>query len=162
MEEKRDSMADAYYIGLMQSTGYREKDLKKPVIGIVNSWNDVNPGHKPFRELAGYVKEGVWAAGGAPAEFTVPAPCDGMAQLIGMQYILPQRDLIAASVEAMAKAHAFLAGRDFVVPEDVAAVFPDVCAHRLILSAKARMMEEKAKNILAEILKSVDMPVLKA
>lgn len=121
MEEKRDSMADAYYIGLMQSTGYREKDLKKPVIGIVNSWNDVNPGHKPFRELAGYVKEGVWAAGGAPAEFTVPAPCDGMAQLIGMQYILPQRDLIAASVEAMAKAHAFdglvfLCSCDKIVP----------------------------------------------
>lgn len=62
----------------------------------------------------------------------------------------------------MAKAHAFLAGRDYVVPEDVAAVFPDVCAHRLILSAKARMMEEKAENILSEILKSVDMPVLKA
>ena len=62
----------------------------------------------------------------------------------------------------MAKAHAFLAGRDFVVPEDVAMVFPDVCAHRLILSAKARMMEEKAENILSEILKSVDMPVLKA
>lgn len=62
----------------------------------------------------------------------------------------------------MAKAHAFLAGRDFVVPEDVASVFPDVCAHRLILSAKARMMEEKAENILAEILKSVNMPVLKA
>ena len=62
----------------------------------------------------------------------------------------------------MAKAHAFLAGRDFVVPEDIASVFPDVCAHRLILSAKARMMEEKAENILAEILKSVDMPVLKA
>ena len=62
----------------------------------------------------------------------------------------------------MSKAHAFLSGRDYVVPEDVAAVFPDVCAHRLILSAKARMMEEKAENILAEILKSVDMPVLKA
>lgn len=62
----------------------------------------------------------------------------------------------------MAKAHAFLAGRDYAVPEDVAVVFPDVCAHRLILSAKARMMEEKAENILAEILKSVDMPVLKA
>ena len=62
----------------------------------------------------------------------------------------------------MAKAHAFLAGRDYAMPEDVAAVFPDVCAHRLILSAKARMMEEKAENILAEILKSVDMPVLKA
>ena len=121
MTEKRDSMADAYYLGLMGAAGYREKDLAKPVIGIVNSWTDVNPGHKPFRELAGYVKEGVWAAGGTPAEFTVPAPCDGMAQLIGMQYILPQRDLIAASVESMAKAHAFdglvfLCSCDKIVP----------------------------------------------
>ena len=121
MDERRDSMADAYYVGLMGSTGYREKDLKKPIIGIVNSWNDVNPGHKPFKELSGYVKEGVWAAGGTPAEFTVPAPCDGMAQLIGMQYILPQRDLIAASIEAMAKAHAFdglvfLCSCDKIVP----------------------------------------------
>lgn len=121
MEERRDSMADAYYVGLMGSVGYRDKDMKKPIIGIVNSWNDVNPGHKPFKELAGYVKEGVWAAGGTPAEFTVPAPCDGVAQLIGMQYILPQRDLIAASVEAMAKAHSFdglvfLCSCDKIVP----------------------------------------------
>ncbi|MEA4934638.1 MAG: dihydroxy-acid dehydratase [Lawsonibacter sp.] len=121
MEEKRDSMADAYYVGLMGASGYRRKDLSKPVIGIVNSWNDVNPGHKPFKELVNYVKEGVWAAGGTPAEFTVPAPCDGMAQLIGMQYILPQRDLIAASAEAMAKAHAFdglvfLCSCDKIVP----------------------------------------------
>ena len=121
MEERRDSMADAYYVGLMASTGYRNKDMKKPLIGIVNSWNDVNPGHKPFKELVNYVKEGVWAAGGAPAEFNVPAPCDGMAQLIGMQYILPQRDLIAASVEAMAKAHSFdglvfLCSCDKIVP----------------------------------------------
>ena len=121
MKEKRDSMADAYYVGLMGAAGYRDKDLQKPVIGIVNSWNDVNPGHKPFKELVNHVKEGVWAAGGAPAEFTVPAPCDSMAQLIGMQYILPQRDLIAASAEAMAKAHAFdglvfLCSCDKIVP----------------------------------------------
>lgn len=121
MEEKRDSMADAYYDGLMGAVGYRMKDLKKPIIGIINSWNDVNPGHKPFKDLVTYVKEGVWAAGGAPAEFTVPAPCDGMAQLLGMQYILPQRDLIAASVEAMARAHAFdglvfLCSCDKIVP----------------------------------------------
>ena len=62
----------------------------------------------------------------------------------------------------MAKAHAMLRGRDYVVPEDVASVFPDVCAHRLILSAKARMMEEKAEAILSEILNATDMPVLKA
>jgi len=119
--DNTDHLTDAYYSGLMRASGYREKDLRKPLIGIVNSWTDVNPGHKPFRELAGYVKEGIWAAGGAPAEFTVPAPCDGIAQMIGMQYILPQRDLIAACIEAMASAHhfdglVFLCSCDKIVP----------------------------------------------
>ena len=116
-----DHNAEAYYVGLMNSCGYREKDLAKPIIGIVNSWNDVNPGHKPLRELAQYVKEGVWAAGGAPAEFTVPAPCDGMAQLRGMQYVLPSRDLIAGAINTMARAHnfdglVFMCACDKIVP----------------------------------------------
>ncbi len=98
---------EAYYVGLMNSVGYRKKDLSKPIIGVVNSWNDVNPGHKPLKELAVYVKEGIWAAGGVPAEFNVPAPCDGMAQGEGMHYVLPQRDLLAASIEAMVEAHGF-------------------------------------------------------
>ena len=51
-------MTEAYYIGLMSASGYRKKDMAKPVIGIVNSYNDANPGHKPFREIAQYVKEG--------------------------------------------------------------------------------------------------------
>ena len=67
----------------------------------------------------------------------------------------------ALAVCRMAKAFAYLYGRDFVMPEDVAAIFPDVCAHRLMLNSKARMMEEKPENVLAEILKSTDMPVLK-
>jgi dihydroxy-acid dehydratase len=100
-------LTEAYYIGLMSSVGYRKKDIAKPVIGVVNSWNDVNPGHKPLAQLAGYVKEGIWAGGGTPAEFGVPAPCDGMAQGAGMHYVLPQRDLIAASIEAMVEAHGF-------------------------------------------------------
>ena len=98
---------EAYYVGLMNACGYRTKDLYKPVIGIVSSYTDVNPGHRPFRELASFVKEGIWAAGGSPAEFNVPAPCDGMAQGLGMHYILPQRDLIAGSIEAMVNAHSF-------------------------------------------------------
>lgn len=100
-------ITEAYYIGLMSSVGHRKKDFQKPVIGVVNSWTEVNPGHKPLAQLAGYVKEGIWAAGGAPAEFNVPAPCDGMAQGQGMHFILPQRDLIAASIEAMVEAHGF-------------------------------------------------------
>ena len=116
-----DAKTEAYYVGLMHSCGYRKKDLAKPVIGIVNSWNDVNPGHKPFRELAQVVREGIWAAGGAPAEFTVPAPCDGIAQGEGMHSILPQRDLIAGSIEAMVNSHGFdglvfLCSCDKIVP----------------------------------------------
>lgn len=100
-------MMEAYFIGLMSSAGYRKKDIAKPIIGIVNSYTDANPGHKPFAQLVKYVKEGIWAAGGSPAEFGVPGPCDGMAQGSGMHYILPQRDLIAASVETMVSAHSF-------------------------------------------------------
>lgn len=118
---KIDVNAEAYYMGLMNSVGYRDKDIVKPIIGIVNSWNDVNPGHKPLRELAKYVKEGVWAAGGTPAEFCVPAPCDGMAQLRGMQYVLASRDLIAGSIETMCSAHhfdglVFLCSCDKIIP----------------------------------------------
>ncbi|MGA2400511.1 MAG: dihydroxy-acid dehydratase [Syntrophobacteraceae bacterium] len=102
-----DDITEAYFRGLMHSVGYRRKDLEKPQIAVVNSWTDVNPGHKPLRELSGYVREGIWAAGGSPAEFGVPAPCDGMAQGPGQRYILPQRDLIAASIEAMVRAHGF-------------------------------------------------------
>jgi len=100
-------ITEAYFRGLMHSVGYRRKDLDKPQIAVVNSWTDVNPGHQPLKELSLRVKEGIWAAGGSPGEFNVPAPCDGMAQGPGMHYILPQRDLIAASIEAMVRAHGF-------------------------------------------------------
>ena len=65
----------------------------------------------------------------------------------------------ALAVCRMAKAYAYLQGRDFVIPEDVAAIFVDVCAHRLVLGTKARMMEEKPESVIASILQSVKMPV---
>jgi dihydroxy-acid dehydratase len=116
-----DDITEAYYRGLMHAVGYRRADLDKPQIAVVSSWTDVNPGHQPLKELSQRVKEGIWIAGGSPAEFMVPAPCDGMAQGPGMHYILPQRDLIAASVEAMVRAHGFegivlLASCDKVLP----------------------------------------------
>ena len=67
----------------------------------------------------------------------------------------------ALAVCRMAKAHAFLQGRDFVIPEDVAAVFSDVCCHRLVLSTKARMMEERAETVISAVLEGVNMPVIK-
>ena len=67
----------------------------------------------------------------------------------------------ALAVCRMAKAYAYLNGRDFVIPEDVAAVFSDVCCHRLVLTTKARMMEERPETVIAAILDSVKMPVIK-
>ena len=112
---------EGYFVGLMNSCGYRSEDLSKPIIGIANSYTDVNPGHRAFKQLVEFVKEGIWAGGGVPAEFNVPAPCDGMAQGDGMHTILPQRDLIAAGIEAMSRAHGFdgmvfLCSCDKIVP----------------------------------------------
>ncbi|MHB0869862.1 MAG: dihydroxy-acid dehydratase [Chloroflexota bacterium] len=122
LRERPEEMTEAYYRGLMHAVGYRAKDLAKPQIAVVNSWTEVNPGHQPLRELAVKVKEGIWAAGGSPGEFNVPAPCDGMANSgPGGHYLLPQRDLIAGSIEAMVRAHGFqglvmLASCDKIIP----------------------------------------------
>lgn len=67
----------------------------------------------------------------------------------------------ALAVCRMAKSYAYINGRNFVVPEDVAAVFIDTCCHRLVLATKARMMEEKPETILQSILETVKMPVIK-
>ncbi|MBR2949347.1 MAG: MoxR family ATPase [Lachnospiraceae bacterium] len=67
----------------------------------------------------------------------------------------------ALAVCRMAKSYAYINGRNFVVPEDVAAVFIDTCCHRLVLATKARMMEEKPESILQSILETVKMPVIK-
>ncbi len=61
----------------------------------------------------------------------------------------------------MAKAYAFVTGRDFVIPEDVSAVFSDVCGHRIIVSPKARIAERRAEDILAEILKMEPVPQIR-
>ena len=154
-------LTEAYYIGLMNSVGYRNKDLAKPVIGIVNSWNDVNPGHKPFAQLAGYVKEGIWAAGGTPAEFTVPAPCDGMAQGEGMHYILPQRDLIAASIETMVEAHGFdglvfLASCDKIIPGMLmAAAHLDLPAVFLTAGAMVPHLEDGREYVTSDLKEAI-------
>ena len=67
----------------------------------------------------------------------------------------------ALAVCRMAKAYAYVQGRDYAMPVDVAAIFPDVCCHRLMLSTKARMMERSAAQIVDEILKNVEMPVIR-
>jgi dihydroxy-acid dehydratase len=116
-----EGVAGAYPRALYRSMGFTEGDFQKPLIGIVNSWSEVDPGHFHLRELAAWVKEGVREAGGAAAEFNTVAPCDGIAQGRGMHSILPLRDVIAASVELMVQANRFdgivmLCSCDKIVP----------------------------------------------
>lgn len=87
--------------------GFRDEDFEKPAVAIVNSWTETTPGHYHLRDLAAAAKEGVREAGGMPVEFNTVAPCDGIAQGPGMHYVLPLRDVIAASVELMIEAHRF-------------------------------------------------------
>ncbi len=111
----------AYPRALYRGMGFQEDDFSKPLIGVVNSWSEVNPGHFHLRQLADWVKQGIREGGGTPAEFNTVAPCDGIAQGKGMHYILPLRDVIAASVELMVGANQFdglvmLCNCDKIVP----------------------------------------------
>lgn len=93
---------------LFYAMGYDEAELEKPLIGIVNSFNEIVPGHVHLDRIAAAVKAGVYAAGGLPVEFNTIAVCDGIAMgHPGMKYSLPSRELIADSVESMVMAHAF-------------------------------------------------------
>lgn len=91
---------------LLKATGLSDADLAKPLIGVVNSFNEINPGHVHLRDLAQEVKLGVSSAGGTPLEFPAIALCDGIAMgHTGMRYPLASRELIADSIEAMTEGH---------------------------------------------------------
>lgn len=93
---------------LLRACGLKDPDFEKPFIGIANSFTDIVPGHIHLRELVEFVKEGIIAAGGIPFEFDTMAICDGIAMNHeGMKYSLPSREIIAATVESMAKGHSF-------------------------------------------------------
>jgi len=98
----------AYSRALFRGCGYSYKDLAKPRIAIVNSWNEINPGHIHLRKLSSYVKEGVREAGGTPMEFNTIATCDGIANSGNYsKFVLPSREIIAASIESTIKAYNF-------------------------------------------------------
>lgn len=93
---------------LFYAMGYTPEDLEKPLIGVVNSFNEIIPGHIHLRDIAQAVKLGVAAAGGTPVEIPAIGICDGIAMgHKGMKYSLASRELIADSIEAVAEAHAF-------------------------------------------------------
>lgn len=107
---------------LFYSMGLEDEDLKKPIIGIADSFSEMVPGHLHLRELAQDVHDGILEAGGIPREFGTIAVCDGLCQGHGgMRFSLPSREFIADSVEAVVSAHqldgvVLIASCDKIVP----------------------------------------------
>jgi len=107
---------------LLKAIGLTDEEIKRPIIGIANSANEIIPGHIHLDKITEAVKAGIRMAGGTPLEFGVIGVCDGIAMgHIGMKYSLVSRDIIADSVEIMAEAHQFdgivmVASCDKIVP----------------------------------------------
>jgi len=112
---------------IYKAMGYSDEDLAKPLIGVVNTWNEASPGHAHLREVAKHVKAGIWQNGGTPFEFGTFATCGNIA--IGtenLKYELAIRDVLAASIEIMAKVHLFdglvlLSSCDNIIPGEIMA-----------------------------------------
>jgi len=93
---------------LFKAMGYTDEEIKRPLIGVVNSKNEIVPGHIHLDTIAEAVKAGIRMAGGTPIEFGAIGVCDGIAMgHMGMKYSLATRELIADSCEAMGLAHSF-------------------------------------------------------
>lgn len=93
---------------LLKALGLTDKEIEKPFIGVVNSFNEIVPGHIHLRDISEAVKKGILMEGGTPFEFPAIAVCDGIAMNHeGMRYSLASREIIADSIEIMARAHAF-------------------------------------------------------
>ncbi len=104
----KKGIQQAPHRSLFNALGLTEEEMKRPLIGIVNSYNEVVPGHMNLDKITEAVKLGVAMAGGVPREFPAIAVCDGIAMgHVGMKYSLVTRDLIADSTECMAIAHQF-------------------------------------------------------
>ncbi len=94
--------------GLLHACGLSDADIKKPFIGVANSYCEIVPGHVHLNKVSQVVKQAVRDAGGTPFEFNTIAVCDGIAMgHTGMKYSLASREIIADSVETMARAHCF-------------------------------------------------------
>jgi len=93
---------------LLKAAGYTDAQFERPLVGIVNSFNEVVPGHIHLQNIARAAKDGVLMNGGVPLEFNVIGVCDGLAMgHEGMKYSLCSREIIADSIECMVKAHGF-------------------------------------------------------
>ena len=104
----KEGMQQAPHRSLFNALGLTEEEMKKPLVGIVSSYNEIVPGHMNLDKIVEAVKIGVAMGGGTPIVFPAIAVCDGIAMgHVGMKYSLVTRDLIADSTECMAMAHQF-------------------------------------------------------
>lgn len=107
-DNARAGMQQAPARSLFNALGFTKEEMKKPMVGIVSSYNEIVPGHMNIDKIVDAVKLGVAEAGGVPVVFPAIAVCDGIAMgHVGMKYSLVTRDLIADSTECMALAHQF-------------------------------------------------------
>lgn len=104
----RQGVERAPHRSLLRALGCTEREIGQPFVGVINSFNEIIPGHIHLRQVAEAVKAGVRAVGGTPFECSTIGVCDGIAMNhLGMKFSLPSRELIADSVEVVAQAHAF-------------------------------------------------------
>ena len=104
----KKGLARAPHRSLLKALGITDEEMKRPFVGVAQAANEIIPGHLHLKEIARAVKDGIRMAGGVPFEFSTIGVCDGLAMNHeGMKYSLPSRELIADSIEIMAKAHAF-------------------------------------------------------
>lgn len=107
-DQIKAGMEKAPHRSLLYALGLNEQELKKPLIGIANSFNEVIPGHIHLNEICAAVKAGIYSAGGTPFTFATIGVCDGIAMgHRGMNFSLPSRELIADSIETVVRAHSF-------------------------------------------------------
>ncbi|MBR3008486.1 MAG: dihydroxy-acid dehydratase [Stomatobaculum sp.] len=104
----KKGMQQAPHRSLFNALGFTQEELRKPLVGIISSYNEIVPGHMNLDKIVDAVKLGVAEAGGMPVVVPAIAVCDGIAMgHVGMKYSLVTRDLIADSTECLAKAHQF-------------------------------------------------------
>lgn len=102
----KTGLTKAPHRALLKATGLTDEEIAKPFIGVVNSFNEIVPGHIGLREISDAVKKGILAEGGTPLEFPAIAVCDGISMNHeGMKYSLVSREVICDSIEIMTKAH---------------------------------------------------------
>ena len=101
--KKRGDRTGLIRNALLKSMGYTDDDIEKPIIGIINTWAETNPGHIHFRQLSEAVKRGVWAAGGFPLEVNTMSICEVFFDISSLVY----RNLLSITTEELIERHPF-------------------------------------------------------